>query len=203
MNSLLRKSVVFAVLVVMAAAGCRAEDNSTGVVIKGRSRRGWLLSSFGSRVTIRRPDGTTTTLGHVGNPFYVIGFIEVPADDPGFIDPRMQDLARQFEVDSVAVVQISLAAEKQILSDEAIEEGNRRPVTPDNLSRFYDPQRLAWEAFGRQESGTILLLDRRGMGALARMKRSLDKPRDIILRIHRIQREWELENSGDFSSDDD
>jgi len=182
-------------------SGC-AKDNRTGVVIEGRSRRAWLLSGGVSRVTIRRSDETTARIAHVGNPFYMIAFIEVPAGAPGFIDPRVEKLARKFEVDSIVVIQISLAAKDSTFSDEQIAEGDRKIPDLLNLSRFYDPRRLAWEGYGRPENGTLLLVDCRGMGSLIRMKRTLDTPDDIVRRVKAMQFEWE-NNAGDFSYDDD
>ena len=74
MYRLTRKSMVLVVLGgLLAGVGC--EDNRMGVVIETQRRRAFLHSGFESQVTIRRPDGSTTKLGHVGNPFFVITFI--------------------------------------------------------------------------------------------------------------------------------
>ena len=183
------------VLVVLGGllAGIGCEDNRMGVVIETRRRQGFLHSGFESQVTIRRPDGSTTMLGHVGNPFYVIAFIEPPADNPGYVDPRIERLAKRFELDSVAVIQISLPEEKQIFSDEAITEANLQPIYLANLSRFLDPQRGAWEIFGEPDCETVLVVDRRGLFGTMHKRGSLDDLEGVIRRVQRLQTDWEIE----------
>jgi len=155
-----------------------------------------------SRLNIRLSDETTTTLGRVGNPFYVLAFVEVPADDPGFIDPRIEKLARRFKLDSIAVIQISLPAKDRTFSDEQTAKDDRKGASPNNLYRFYDPRRLAWEAFGRQESGTAVLVDRRGISSLIVMVQPLDDPGRFIARVNAMQSDWERDE-GTLSFDRD
>jgi hypothetical protein len=187
-----RKMFVLAVLgALLASVGC--EDNRRGVVIETQKRQGFLHSGFESEVTVRRADGSTTTLGHVGNPFYVITFVEVPPGDPAYVDPRIERLAKRFELDSVAVIQMSIPKAKETFSEEAIAEANLRPIYLTNLSRFLDPDRRAWRIFGQPEPQTILLVDRRGVFGSSREKGTLDEPRRAILAVEWMQREWEID----------
>ena len=192
MHLLARKSMAMVVLGgLLAAVGC--EDNRMGVVIETQKRRGFLHSGFESQVTIRRPDGSTTKLGHVGNPFFVITFIEPPADNPGYVDPRIERLAKRFELDSVAVIQISLPEEKKTFSDEALAEANLQPIYLTNLSRFHDPQRRAWEIFGEPDCEAVLVVDRRGLFGSMHKRGSLDDLEGVIRRVQRLQTDWEIE----------
>ena len=191
MHLMTRKSMFLVVLgALLAGVGC--ENNRTGVVIETKKRRGFLHSGFESQVTIRRPDGSTTTLGHVGNPFYVITFVEVPADNLGYVDPRIERLAKRFELDSVAVIQMSLPEEKKTFSDEAIAEANLQPIYLENLSRFLDPRRRAWKIFGEPDCEAILVVDRRGLFGSIHAQGTLDDPAKVIRRVRWLQTEWKI-----------
>jgi hypothetical protein len=176
----------------LAGIGC-GEDNRMGVVIETKKRQGFLHSGFESEVTIRRPDGSTTKLGHVGNPFFVITFIEVPADKLGFVDPRIERLAKRFELDSVAVIQISMPEGKTTFSDEAIAEADLQPIYLDNLSRFLDPERRAWKIFGEPDCEAVLVVDRRGLFGNMHARGTLDDLDRVIRRVQRLQTDWEIE----------
>ena len=192
MGLMMRKTIVLAVLAVMAAAvGC--EDNRTGVVIETKKRRAFLHSGFESEVGIRRPDGSTTKLGHVGNPFYVISFVEVPAGDIGYIDPRIESLAKRFELDSVAVIQMSVPAEKETFGEAALAAAHGTPIYLTNLSRFFDPQRQAWKMFREPDCEALLVVDRRGLFGSKHVKGTLDEPEKIIRRVRQLQIDWEIE----------
>ena len=192
MRLLTRKTTVLAVLgALLAAVGC--EDNRTGVVIETQMRRGFLHSGFESQVTIRRPDGSTAKLGHIGNPFFVITFIEVPADKLGYVDPRIERLAKRFEIDSVAVIQMSMPKEKTTFSDEAVAEAHLQPIYLTNLSRFIDPQRRAWKIFGEPDCETVLVVDRRGLFGSMHKRGTLDDLDGVIRRVQLLQTDWEIE----------
>ena len=192
MYLLSRKLMALAVLGgLLAGIGC--ENNRMGVVVETRKRQGFLHSGFESQVTIRRPDGSTTKIGRVGNPFYVIAFIEPPADNPGYVDPRIERLAKRFELDSVAVIQMSLPEEKKTFSDEAIEAANNQPIYLQNLSRFLDPQRRAWEIFGQPDSEAVLVVDRRGLFGSKHAHGTLDDLDGVIRRVQLLQTDWEIE----------
>ncbi|MBL7222070.1 MAG: hypothetical protein ISS69_18320 [Phycisphaerae bacterium] len=192
MHLLTRKSMVLVVLGgLLAGAGCA--DNRTGVVIETQMRKGFLHSGFESQVTIRRPDGSTTKLGHVGNPFFVITFIEVPADKLGYVDPRIERLAKRFEIDSVAVIQMSMPKEKTTFSDEAVAEAHLQPIYLTNLSRFIDPQRRAWKIFGEPDCEAVLVVDRRGLFGSMHNRGTLDDLDGVIRRVQLLQTDWEIE----------
>jgi hypothetical protein len=189
-----RKSLALVVLGgLLAAIGC--ENNSVGVVIETTKRQGFLRSGFESRVTIRRPDGSTTRLGHVGNPFYVLTFIEPPADNPGYVDPRLERLAKRFELDSVAVVQMSMPAEKKAFSVEDIAAANHQPIYLQNLSRFLDPDRRAWKIFREPDTEAVLVVDRRGLFGNMRAHGFLDDLDGVIRRVQWMQKDWEIEQN--------
>jgi hypothetical protein len=193
MNLLMRRTMVLAVLGgMLAAVGC-AEDNRMGVVVETQKRRGFLHSGFASQVTIRRPNGSTTKLGHVGNPFFVIAFIEVDADKLGYVDPRMERLAKRFELDSVAVIQMTIPKAKTTFSEESIAASQHQPVYMMNLSRFIDPERRAWKMFGKPDCGMVFVVDRRGIFGNKKAAGTLDDPTDVIHRVEWMQKEWEIE----------
>ena len=195
MHLLTRKSMALVVLGgLLAAVGC--EDNRMGVVIETRERQGFLHSGFESQVTIRRPDGSTTMLGHVGNPFFVITFIEPPADNPGYVDPRMERLAKRFELDGVAVIQMSMPEEKKTFSDDTIAAANLQPIYLKNLSRFFDPERRAWKIFGEPDREAVLVVDRRGLFDTIHKRGTLDDLKGVIRRVQRLQTDWEIEQEG-------
>jgi len=192
MHLMTRKSIVLVVLGgLLVGAGC--EDNRMGVVIETQMRKGFLHSGFESQVTIRRPDGSTTKLGHVGSPFYVIAFIEVPADKLGYVDSRIERLAKRFELDSVAVIQMSMPQGKTTFSDEAIAEAHRQPIVLTNLSRFIDPQRRAWKIFGEPDREAVLVVDRRGLFGNMHAYGTLDDLGGVIRRVQYLQTDWEIE----------
>jgi len=192
MVMMMRRVTAFAVLVaLLASSGC--EDNSRGVVIETQKQRGFLFSEFESEVDIRRADGSTTQLSHVGNPFYIISFIEAPCGDLAFIDPRIERLAKRFELDSVAVIQMSMPPEKEKFTEEAISEANLRKIELMNLSRFIDPERRAWRVFGEPDPGTIQIVDRRGVFGSVREKGTLDEPQQAILHVQWMQKEWRID----------
>jgi len=195
MGLFMRKTMVLAILVaLLVSVGC--EDNRTGVVIETQKRRGFLRSGFESKVTVRRTDGSPTTLGHVGNPFYAITFVEVAADNLEFVDPRIEGLAKRFELDSVVVIQMSIPKETETFTQEAIEAANYPPTKMKNLSRFIDPERRAWKIFGRPDCGAVLLIDRRGINRTMKAKGSLDDLGPVITRLQWMQKEWDIERRG-------
>jgi len=175
----------------LAAVGC--EDNRMGVVIETQRRRAFFHSGFESQVTIRRPDGSTTMLGHVGNPFFVVTFIKPPADNPGYVDPRVERLAKRFELDSVAVIQISMPEEKKTFNEEAIAAANVQPIYLKNLSRFLDPERRAWKVYGEPDCEMVMVVDRRGLFGNMHKRGSLDDLDKVIRRVQQLQTDWEIE----------
>lgn len=192
MYLLSRRLMVVAVLGgLLAGIGC--ENNTTGVVIETQKRKGFLHSGFESQVTIRRPDGSTTKLNHVGNPFYVITFLEPPEDDLGYVDPRLERLAKRFELDSVVVVQMSVPKEKKTFGDGAIVAANSQPIYLKNLSRFFDPERRAWKMFREPDLQAVMVVDQRGLFGNMRAYGTLDDLDGVIRRVQRLQQAWEIE----------
>jgi hypothetical protein len=189
MYSLTRKTMVLVVLGgLMAAIGC--ENNRTGVVVETQREQGVLHSRLASEVTLQRPDGSTMKLGHVGNPFFAIAFVEVPADKLGSVDPRVKRLAKRFELDSVAVIQMSIPKEKGSFSDQAVAAANLSPTDLMNLSSFIDPERRAWKMFGEPDSQTVVVVDRRDILGSARTYGSLDDLGPVIRRVQHLQNDW-------------
>jgi len=174
-----------------ASSGC--ENNSRGVVVDTQERRGFMQSGFESRVTIRRPDGSTTRLGHVGNPFFIITFIEAPAGNIGHVDPRVEKLAKRFELDSVAVIQMSIPPEKETFTEEAMAAAGQQPIEHTNLSCFLDPERRTWRILGEPDCQSILVVDRRGIFGNVNPKGTLDEPGKAIRTVERMQKEWDIE----------
>ena len=162
------------------------------VVIDADANERTAAVDFEPSVQVRLADGTQSTLGEVGHPFYILTFVETPAGGPGAVDPRLRRIAERLYVDDVAVVQLCLPTGEAGQWAAAAETATR-PVRPHNLVRVYDPKRLAWGAFGRPPPGTLLLIDRQGVWSLVYRRRTLDDPVDVILAAEALQEEWERE----------
>ena len=173
-------------LAVLTVCGC--EPTHTGVVVEAKPPFLFHYSAYAPRVYIERPDGSKTRLGKVGGPFFVVGFITAPGDNCGYISPVLQRIADDFWLDSINVVQITLPTEICPLTEE---QRNLCEDPRDNLSRFFDPRRIAWEAFHRPKDGTILLINRWNLVPIIDSRGTIEDPALIIERGFDLQQRWE------------
>ncbi len=173
----------------MIAAGCH-KPTHTGT-IEG-VRPPWLFhfSQYPPRISIQRPDGSEIRLDKVGGPFFIVGFIAPPADDPGYISPALQKMANQLWLDSIDVIQITIPTEACPLDPASIASC---PPPTKNLHRFFDPKKIAWLGFNEPKSGTILLINRRNLIPIIDTRGTIEDPSWVLHRAEQLQINWEHE----------
>jgi len=142
------------VVAAMLVAGCEEASNQAITVAWTPAPLGYEYS-----VPVQLSNGTMTTISQIGKPFYVIAFVETPADDPCYVSPEVQRIAQRLWLDSVSVIQISLPT-----SDKRFDKNVLAVCTPPsaNLFRIFDQDRRAWNKFNRPKSGTLLLVNTHG-----------------------------------------
>ncbi len=97
-----------------------------------------------------------TTLHAERDPILILAFIMVPQDDTAFIQPRLIELAKEFDVLPVTVAQVSLPPLNQETKHRYFE-----PVES-SVSVLYDENYIAWNAYNRPASQTVYLIDSQG-----------------------------------------
>lgn len=178
-----------AVIATLMLTGCQT-PTPTGTIEAAQPP--WLLhySQYPPRISVKRPDGSEVRLNKVGGPFFIVGFISPPADDPGYISPALQKMANNLWLDSIDVIQITLPTESCSLSPEATASCTS-PTK--NLHRFFDPKKLAWRSFHEPASGTILLINRRNLIPIIDTRGTIKDPSWILHRAEQLQMNWEHE----------
>jgi hypothetical protein len=176
--------------------GCHENRMRSGVVVSSEPPPLLHFREFSPRVFIKSVEGLhgekSIRLDKIGGPFYVVGFVEPPGDDAGYLSPVLTDMARKLWLDSIEVIQITLPTK-----DCPLDEQQRQAVddnleeTKNNFARFFDPQKIAWEAFWRPRPGTILVVDRNSLIPVIDKRSTLDDPQRIIDRVEYLQQRWE------------
>ncbi len=93
---------------ILLAGGCARPAAPTGVVVSTQPPALLHYSQYAPRVMVMRPDGTTIRIGHVGGPFFIVGFVNPPGHDAGNFSPAMAELAGKLSLDGTAVIQITM-----------------------------------------------------------------------------------------------
>lgn len=176
--------------------GCGENRMRSGVVVSSEPPPLLHFREFSPRVFVKNVEqgdgGKSVRLGKIGGPFYVIGFVEPPGDDAGYLNPVLTEMARKLWLDSIPVIQITLPTKICPL-----DERRRRAVheniqeTKDNFARFFDPNRIAWEAFWRPQPGAVLVVDRCTLIPVIDKRSTLADPRRILDRVEALQQRWE------------
>lgn len=176
-------------LAILGTAACLAgceEPAPLALVVRtdAMTRRTWNIAPT---IPLRRPNGTETTLARAAGPFYLLAFVEMNPESPCAVSPAVQAIARKFEWDDLAVVQISTPPTPCSLGDS----WTRCLPPKDNLILVLDPQRLAWEMFLRPPPGTLLLIDADGYIS---SRGTLADSRNILFDAFQMREKWEREN---------
>ncbi len=172
----------------LAAAGC--EHSYSGIVTSTSPPTLLHYKQYQPHVHITLADGKETRLGKIGGQFYLVAWVEPPAEDAGYIDPRVTKLAEHFSLDSVPVIQFTLPTSRCELAAEQRTEAPQ--PTGGNLWRIFDPHRKAWDAFYNPEAGTVMLIDRGGnLIPIIELRARMDKLGWIINRTEDLETTWQ------------
>jgi len=159
-------------MVLLGLVGCGPAWH-VGVVVD-TPQRSVRNDGIAPTIPLRLPDNSYSTVREVAGPYYVAAFVEVQADDPGRLDPRVDALAKRLSLSTSPVVQFSIPARPGALDNTA---ATIPPVPDDKLYRFQDPRWLAWQSFGSPSHGELFLVTRDGtIGAQA----TLDNPQPVV-----------------------
>lgn len=118
------------------------------------------VGSLAYDIPFTASDGKRTTLHAVREPVTILVFVDAPGDACCEVRPEVADLAVEFRRLPVTVVQVSMPA------DTCAHKLGQRQMC--HLKRsdplvLCDPNRVAWEGFGRPSSGTLVLIDSWGV----------------------------------------
>ncbi|MBN1941726.1 MAG: hypothetical protein JW849_00370 [Phycisphaerae bacterium] len=167
----------------------------SGVVVSAEPPPLLHFREFSPRVFVESLDGgKSVRLDKLGGPFYVIAFVEPPGDDAGYLNPVLTEMARELWLDSIRVIQITLPTDVCPLKEpqrRAVNENVQE--TKDNFARFFDPNKIAWEAYWRPRPGAILVVDRCSIIPVIDERSTLADPRRIIDRVEYLQQQWEYD----------
>lgn len=190
MNRSCRAGIVWLLFLLV---GCEDNRMRSGVVVSSEPPLLGHFREFAPRVFVQRDGaGKPVRLDKIGGPFYVVGFVEPPRRDAEYLHPVLTDLAQKFWLDSIPVIQITLPT-KRCPPEEIRKEAGAEipPETKDNFARFFDADRIAWEAFDRPRPGTILVVDRTSLVPLLDARATLADPPRLVARLEELQRQWE------------
>jgi len=192
-----RRRYLGLVLLPCLLAGCH--QLRSGVVVSSEPPPLLHFREFSPRVFVKNVEnvesvdgGKSIRLDKIGGPFYVIGFVEPPGDDAGYLNPVLTEMARELWLDSIQVIQITLPTKICPLDEpqrQAVNENVQE--TKDNFARFFDPQKIAWEAFWRPKAGAILVVDRCSLIPVIDKRSTLADPQRILDRVEYLQQRWE------------
>jgi hypothetical protein len=168
---------------VAVALGCQ-ESVRMGTVVRTGLRPG--NEDAAPAIPVRPAEGgEVRTLGSIGYPFYVVGFVEAAPSGPCHVDERLRSLADCLTLDSVVIAQVVQPTQQMMLTDDP---ASKCPISEPRMLMLYDPERLAWEAFGRPDHGTAYLVDRNGYIVATGHTGDMSA---ILEEADRLQREWQ------------
>ena len=175
-------------LPVVWAAGCGAPGGVWRGTVLNAPAAGRRWGSVVPRIPLRAADGEATTLEAVVGPLCIVGFVD--AAEPDAWTPRagLAGLARRMALDHVSVVQIAVPPDGDLPAGAVGVEDE----PPGNLLLLADPGRVAWEAFGRPEPGTLMVVDDDRM---IRRTGRLEDPLLVVIKARSLARELEREQT--------
>lgn len=138
-----------------ALAGCSADRPSGGMVTTPREG-GLGLGSIAPDIPFTDEQGRPTSLNAIRQPITIIGFTEAPGEVCCRVDPELIRLASRYIGRPVTVVQVSLPTSQCPHGPGCVEACN---VPELHLVTLCDPQRTAWNIYGRPEANTAYLID--------------------------------------------
>jgi hypothetical protein len=168
---------------VLCIVGC--ESPTTVAVVVQTDEMTMQVQNIVPTIPLKRPDGKMTTLAQAAAPFYLITFTEAPANQPDYIPPDVQKIAKGLWLESVSVVQFTEPPEGQSFPQDAL---SLCPPRKDNLILVLDPKRLARNMFHNPAAGTLLLVDRHGYIVDVA---SVSHPKDLLFKTFQLAQEWD------------
>jgi hypothetical protein len=192
---MLNRLWILILVVTVSSFGCVGcgEPTKAGMVV-GNARAADVLptpradsTDFAADVPIRDPSGKVTTIRESVDLIYVVSFVDPEGINCCGIDHRLAELADRLHKNYVSVVQISEPTGVCPLDADSV---RTCPVPPANLYRFFDPNLLAWEAYGRPEPGTLFLVD---ANRRIDMVGTLDDVDTLVDRANELA--WEINDS--------
>jgi len=186
----MKRGWIVLALPVVWAAGCGAPGGVWRGTVLGAPAVDRRRGSVVPRIPLRGADGEATTLEAVGGPLCIVGFVDAAESDAWTPRAGLAGLARRMALDDVPVVQIVVPPGGEP-PDGAVSVEDE---PPGNMVLLADPGRVAWEAFGRPEPGTLMVLDDdrmiRRTGRLAEPLLVIIKARSLARQLEREQTEW-------------
>ena len=179
----------------LLTVGCGENQMRSGVVVSSEPPPLLHYPQFSPRVFVKGVEGQydekTIRLDRIGGPFYVIGFVEPPGDDAGYLNPVLTEMARKLWLESVEVIQITLPTKDCSLdAQQRLAVNDNVMETKNNFARFFDPQKIAWEAYWRPKPGSILVVDRCTLIPVVDERSTLADPQRILSRVQDLQQRW-------------
>lgn len=171
------------VLVGVFLTGCAPPTTVAVVVTNDEMTR--QVQNIVPTIPLLRPDGKMTTLTEAAGPFYLITFVEAPAQQPNHVAPEVNKIAKQLWLESVNVVQFSEPPEGQTFPADALRQC---PPRKDNIILALDPKRSAWEMFHAPAMGTLLLVDKHGYIVDTG---SLTNSKNVMFKMYQMAQEWD------------
>lgn len=174
-------------------AGCHENRMRSGVVVSSEPPPLLHYPEFSPRVFVEGVESEKSIrLDKIGGPFYVVAFVEPPGDDAGYLNPVLTEMARKLWLDSIEVIQITLPTKDCPLSEtQRLAVNDNVLDMKNNFARFFDPNKIAWEAFWRPTPGAILVVDRNSIIPVIDKRSTLADPQRIIDRVEYLQQQWQ------------
>jgi hypothetical protein len=151
-------------------------------LVAGCAVSGVVTGTSGSRVDSVTPDiryvsaGRTTSFNWARCPIALLAFTQPSGSVEYQLDPTMVQLADQLWDLPVTVAQLSLPADHG--QDRAAFNLHKS-----GMMCLYDPDRIAWEAYGRPTPGEVFLIDEYGHIVMAG---SLTNPQPVLDEARRL-----------------
>jgi hypothetical protein len=166
----------------VCAAGC--ESPTTVAMVVQNDDMTIQDRNVAPTIPLERPDGKMTTVAQAAAPFYLIAFVEVPADQPNTVPAPVNNIAKRLWLDSVDVVQFTEPPAGQTFPADALQ---MCPPRNDNIILVLDPKRKALAMFHTPAMGTLMLVDKYGYIVDTG---SLTKSKDIMFKTDQMAKEW-------------
>ncbi len=151
---------VWTLLGLMAGCvGCSSQPIS-GVIERPPVPAIGSVGSLAYDIPFTAPDGKRTTLRSVREPVTILAFVDTPGEACCAAESEVANLAGSFRRLPVTVVQVSMP------TSACAHNLGRMPVCHVKESDaivLCDRDRIAWDGYGRPSSGTLVLIDKRGV----------------------------------------
>ncbi len=120
------------------------------------------VGTFAPDIPFVSSEGKRVTLDDVRRPITILAFVETFGDSCGLVKPELASLSAEYKRLPVSVVQVSLPTGP--CSHPTIDGHGRGPKKSDPVI-LCDRDRVAWNSYGQPPSGTVIVVNRRGIMA--------------------------------------